>query len=516
MPSGTFESKKNKLRGLCSAYLNDQGLSQLTALEADLIQACAEGGNADGCPPIAPCYGSCYDAEHQTRGREYFGRVRAELIRFIVTDSDAQDLVHPRGLHLRHAIIERERPLTRLEKSRGDAGLDLDSTRIPFTMYFYACQFPHGAQFCDAKLQMLTFQRCNLKLLKLDRATIDGDLRIGNERAHNFRAVECYVYEYISMKQVTVTGSIHAAHLKVGPIQWGRQPQNLILNLDAINCKNVVNLEFAQIWGRISLKSARTRIFRDKGSHFDLTGPSIDGFQYSEIDDLHERLRPGGRWMSAATQCGTAGPLSTLAKALTTSGHYREARSVLYDRDKLVIDAISKDLKPFPRLVVSGLMRAWDCMAGYGRKPEKLLYWVAATWVVGYLTFHLAEKSGAIGPTSPMIHASDAVRKQCLENIVKNGKDEWKSTTLKRWTRCESSLMDEHTTFDTALYTIDVGLPLVDLRQESAWGPIYSPNICNVGFLAYWYQAFLTLFGWIVGLMLGTAAYRILTPIDND
>jgi hypothetical protein len=115
-------------------------------------------------------------------------------------------------------------------------------------------------------------------------------------------------------------------------------------------------------------------------------------------------------------------------------------------------------------------------------------------WFVCALGYAAAGEDGLIGPTNPRIYADPAFE------ACGDGGDRGKI----HWTDCKI-LPPEHSTFDPLIYSLDVILPVVDLKQETEW----SPMVHSAGGeelvgghelrLLLWVEIF---FGWIGSLLL--------------
>jgi hypothetical protein len=145
-------------------------------------------------------------------------------------------------------------------------------------------------------------------------------------------------------------------------------------------------------------------------------------------------------------------------------------------------------------------LRQFHCLygllAGYGYEPLRTIMAMAVVWILSNVAFDMAGDLGLMGPTSAIITSHTDIKSSCG---VADGFRE----TL--WTICKD-LPQEHTTFNSLLYSLDLILPLVDLQQEADWAPIVMKDdgISNIwqGHVFRAIMWFEILFGWAMSLLL--------------
>ena len=109
----------------------------LTRAETNMFFAAARGGNAEcsfGGPTLeSDSEWGCWETwDKKDR------LIRAEVLRWLCTTAQALALVHPRGIHIRDALIK---GVCRRERA-GDLDIDLDDAKLPFSFYLWKCAIP--------------------------------------------------------------------------------------------------------------------------------------------------------------------------------------------------------------------------------------------------------------------------------------------------------------------------------------------------------------------------------------
>ncbi len=146
------------------------------------------------------------------------------------------------------------------------------------------------------------------------------------------------------------------------------------------------------------------------------------------LADLGENFKPQP-W----TQC---------ADVLRRMGHSHDAHVLLHARDALWLKSKRQDwiTRQFYRFVLGPL-------AGYGYKPYYAVLWALFFVLSGVAVFSAAEAKGLLWPSSEIVAKSP-------------------SHALPR-----SLAPRAYGDFHALVYTLDVFLPVIDLRQEDYWLP---------------------------------------------
>ncbi len=215
----------------------------------------------------------------------------------------------------------------------------------------------------------------------------------------------------------------------------------------------------------------------------------LTGYRYERIDD---------------------GPTFTKRRAGPISGFWRKLGYDVYGR---LTGYRYERIDDGPTLAkrragpISGFWRklwhhAYGWSSGFGYRPGRLLGCMVAVWMLCALAFYQGRASGLMGPSDAII-LSHPDLSQCGPPG---------DPGAQSWTSAACPMPAEYTTFQPALYSLDLILPLVDLQQEADWAPIVTTS---AGQALGWGHAlrilmwFEILFGWFFSLMLVAILSRL-------
>jgi hypothetical protein len=259
----------------------------------------------------------------------------------------------------------------------------------------------------------------------------------------------------------------------------------------------------------------------------------LDGFEYGSLaGNAPKSARERIEWLHVQTaehlglsdggRAFRPQPWQHLQKVLRRMGHREEARKVAveFEARLRVADQIGLSAAGTPapvrvlkRQFVRALHAAFGFLAGYGYRPLRLVFALFALWLTcGVLYWTLALPPYSVfGPTDPLVFQNPRYG-ACMPNGSQGlpvGPDAVPRSG-GNWYLC-SALPPEYPTFSPLVYSLDVLLPLVDLGQEKAWGPLVptaKPSVwhetlsVSPGHVARWLAWFQTLFGWLASLLL--------------
>jgi hypothetical protein len=253
---------------------------------------------------------------------------------------------------------------------------------------------------------------------------------------------------------------------------------------------------------------------------------SLHNFTYDAIAagspvDAQTRLRwldkqvPALSGKDGEGQSFSPQPWLRLKKVLQQSGHMEQARRVgiaLEERRRHCgkIGEYDQGAKWFQKIhsgFVRSLHRLFGVLAGYGYRPFKLLYWTIGLWLACSLVYTYAAYAGAFAPSETEILQDPHLLAACSPTPPDAPPE-----PQHNWYLC-SALPREYPGFHPWVYSLNVLLPVVDLQQEQAWGPVAPPasRLWWKGFVSIfmslggWAQLLVwleTLYGWIAGAML--------------
>jgi hypothetical protein len=252
-----------------------------------------------------------------------------------------------------------------------------------------------------------------------------------------------------------------AAFDMVGDAAWG---DGVGLRLDRARIGGTLYLR--QLQGPLlgaSLADARVKVLADDASTW---GERIvlDGFMYSRFGegtpvDAPFRLAWLQRQEAAHLDADfRMGPWQRLIGVLRRMGHAADASQVAMVREARLrrIGRIGASAPRAWRWLPRSVHRAFGLLAGYGHRPQRVVAWLVGVWLACGAAFWLAAQEGAFAPADPAVFA-DARYAACRAPAA-------------RWTDCRA-LPQEHPRFDALGYSLDLLLPLVQLRQREAWQP---------------------------------------------
>lgn len=468
--------------------------------------------------------------------------VRADFLRFICLGGDRDARVHERGPCLKGAYVE---------------GLfDLRGCNVMRPLFFELCTFADGIDAEFADLRGLELERCWLKHLNgrllrcsgnvfirhgaveggvvdLRRSTIEGALSFRGSHFSNQgeKTINCShanikggVYcndgfrsdGLIHFYKCTIGGDVTFA----GGIFCQSISRVVAISLEgstvgsALYYRNVVSCE-----GRVNFTALHVSVLIDDFESWRLTEPVLDGMTYDRLGagqaDAAERIK----WLASQRtehvgESFRPQPWEHLAKVLREMGHTEGARRIAIGKQHALRKAGQIGQRPTTNV---GYRRGWlnvglnaasrtlhwayGVLAGFGYRPLKTVGWMVFVWLVSGLAYTAAEKDGLFGPTNPRIYADSAY----------GGCGDGGEPGKQRWTHC-NVLPPEHTRLDPLIYSLDVILPLVDLKQENEWAPIvHSADGSELlgGHALRFLMWFEILFGWITSLLLVSAVGRL-------
>lgn len=360
-------------------------------------------------------------------------------------------------------------------------------------------------EFCDAELSNLT-----------GNAIILG-------RAH--------VRGTVDLRRITATGAINLRGCRVeGELACGggdfRNPDGVSLNAEEIRVQGAFYWnEGVQAEGDVLLTGATVgSLVDDLQCWRGVRALNLDGFVYDRLAGGSTDAVDRAEWITSQYQTGDANnfrpqPWEQLAKVLRQMGHPEDAKLVAIAKQrqmrKLRIIGSRKSnqswrqpWRALDRMRVGVLNmasriahRLYGALAGYGYRPMRTVFCMMAGWALATAGYAFAEARGMFGPTSPLLQTNPQFA-DCGPRWER-GK--------QAWTRCDK-MPPEHSHFSASFYSLDVILPLVDLKQESDWSPIVEESLTWWSAPGAWVRLLMwveVLFGWITSLLLVSAVGRL-------
>lgn len=275
----------------------------------------------------------------------------------------------------------------------------------------------------------------------------------------------------------------------------------------------------AKVQGRIDLTAAHVGdLIDDADSWPDVPNSlTLDGFTYDRIGRGRSTTFSDRRnWLHTGSH-GSGDffpqPYTQLARTLRQMGHAGEARRVLMERERLLAaHRLAADRAEYQRALNGGPMergdagwiwlrmrgaQAWSALtrrvAGYGYAPQYALYWSLACIILSCVAYMAFWRLGAMVP-------SDAVILTSAEWLAAYQANPTAPALV--WAAGSGPATSHYETFYSALYALDVFLPIVHLGQQSTWG---QTTVTWAGWGARLYTWLLQAAGYVV-TTLGLAA----------
>ncbi|WP_133840870.1 hypothetical protein [Pelagimonas phthalicica] len=196
-------------------------------------------------------------------------------------------------------------------------------------------------------------------------------------------------------------------------------------------------------------------------------------------------------------------PFTQLARHLTANGQPFSARIVRLEREKRersaelrkALAAVDFSLSTEVNLIfvmlrnglASSIASLFDWLTDLIKATVFFLLVFAFNWIVYSRAYELHQ----MAPTSDVVLTST----DWIEHVglVDGQLDNVASPTLKEWN--ESKTAQDYTTFNAALYALDLFIPLDALGQEAAWAPSPARGLWGkIGFATGWITQML---GWV-------------------
>lgn len=246
----------------------------------------------------------------------------------------------------------------------------------------------------------------------------------------------------------------------------------------------------------------------------------LEDFTYQAFTNLREGCE-GAFWLTwlekqpdrYLTQDFRPQPYEQLAKVLNNMGHEDEARQVKIERRRRQAK-FNRQQPPAATSWFGRFLRylgnVWEFLIGvlvdYGHTPGKAVLFLILIILLGTGVFGVAALQGVMAPTSPLIYnqarGDGAIPKDCAAN----------------WTElagaCKTAMPAEYSEFDPLWYSMDVAIPLVNLRQQEEWAPRVTHYETGERDMLGWsvrlWEWTETLAGWLLSLLFVSAVGGII------
>ena len=428
--------------------------------------------------------------------------IRAGLIRFLALGGDDDSPVHERGVQLWGAWISDQLDLCAAIATRRLAIMDSHFVK------------PILAQ--EAHLPALYLDGSHILGLYAEGCHING----GAYFRHGFKA----------------TGAVLLLSAQIGGDLYcdGGSFENAggyALHAQGATVKGgLVFRGVTIVKGRVDLATAHVGSLVDDTASWPENALILDGFAYDRIiagpTDAATRIA----WLNKQrprylNEGFCPQPWEQIIRVLREMGHGRDADEVAIAKQHALraakkigtraartdfrygwqrwLDARWNDLS---NDFAKGAHYAYGWLAGFGYRPTRIILWMLGFWLVSALAFSTAADNGLMAPTNPVLHAHEAGANVDVTACGANGDVQ----PPHYWVRC-AGMPAEYTTFSPLGYAADMILPLVNLQQDTEWGPVVSnaKGPLYWGVVTRWLGWFDILFGWLASLMFVAIVSRL-------
>ena len=179
-------------------------------------------------------------------------------------------------------------------------------------------------------------------------------------------------------------------------------------------------------------------------------------------------------------------PYEQLASVLHASGYEEEALNIRIEKETMLTQFVARHRQSEStgiRLVHEGdvfwrRLKGW--ITDHGYRPGKALIFLALLILSGWLLYFGAAVKGVMAPTHPLIFkeakrdGSGAIPFHCSLNWVyflEAGADDPSRPEAAAQGSCKSAMPSEYSEFSPLLYSADIILPIINLRQQDDWAP---------------------------------------------
>ena len=258
-----------------------------------------------------------------------------------------------------------------------------------------------------------------------------------------------------------------------------KNPKDVALDFEGAKVGGRLNLESIRCAGVLNLSHARVGRFQDDAEHWPATGKlRLDGFEYDTFAGKAplkakarcEWIRRQGPELASRPQ-----PYEQLIRVLRRMGHDRDARQVAIAKREA--QRRGGEMSAWGR--IANLLLKWT--VAYGYKPQRALAIALATVVLGTGIFSAADEYQYMRPSKKSEYYLGS------------------STAIPGAGEATLLVNPDYPAFVAPVYSLEVFLPVGNLRQEDYWSPRQSGVL---GWLAQAYVWVELLIGWTLTTVL--------------
>jgi hypothetical protein len=340
------------------------------------------------------------------------------------------------------------------------------------------------------------FDGCGGDALRAEGIRVNTDMRLRGGVGVGGRS-RFAAYGAVRLSRAVIEGSLDltGARLTVQPRLGGDLvPAESACALDASLARikdRLVLRDLVEVNGGVSLIGAQVGTLSDDASYWCERANTLelDDFSYRLLDRDRDRLdwREGSRWLSKLHRY-SAQPYLELARVERAMGRTTDARRLNIERHKA---RLSRQRQP--NNSHCGAVRVLNCFTRFGDRALGLLIgWGYARWrlapmwatllIVAAILFHWAGQHNIMRPSHPPVP---------LIGIAPES----------------AHCTPKYPCFESLTYSLDVILPVVDLKQRENW---YADSGTTPGKNIALATVALTLFGWGFATLLAASFTNVL------
>lgn len=528
-------------------FRDDRNLTEHGLLPAEemLLESAAKG---------TPCL---VDLACPTKSTEK-NHIRSSVLRFLLLGGDEAAPVHEKRLEIHGAYI--------------DGDIDLEGLIVVRSLWLFKCRIAGSLIGRDAQLEMLNLQGSSVRGVWCDRARIagvaltdgfeadgpvsfagasigSGGLNCSNGKfinpdsdalccrfakiagsvalADGFEAegLVNFAGAEIDGEFVCYDASIKHRNLLLGePViaAWALDLEDARISSRLRIGPETPNGPRANIKGSLNLQGVRCEVFADQVNSWPADFIKIgDGEEITcaiALDDfIYSRLAKGAptdaatrkRWLLRQPpehlhQSFRSQPFDQLCQVLRQMGQILDAREIGYFKQYCLLRKSGNEYNRRNPLAWIWWMVQWlflEKTLGHGYRPQRMAFLALAVMLgFGYI-YDKASEQGLFAPTNSLVYRDAELKAACTIN----GKPAWTSPVCPL-----PHVAPEYTVFNPYIFSLDVILPVVNLRVEDDWQPLRAPFVVSAfgyelslpeNFLKvmFWTE---TIFAWVWSLSL--------------
>jgi hypothetical protein len=507
----------------------------LTPGEQKLLRAVVEGRMADLSPGTASGSGGAEEPPEPEAAKPE-QKVRARLLRWLLTDREAHALFEKSEVFLSGALIEDE--------------LDLAYADVPVAIVLWKCRITKPIVLRDARTRTLILDGCRTAGIEGDRVHVqggcllrqgfvaDGEARLlgarigGNLECSRgtFRnvggmalildgaVVDGGVYfrdEFKSEGEVRLLGAKIGGNLSCEGGMFSNKVSNALI-ADSARVEGGFLLRRVEIEGTIDVTSMSVRTLVDEAACWPKR-IELGNFRYDEIDSgspLNARRRIDWLTRQPPPRDLDPQPWRHLAAVLRRQGHEADARKIMIEywwrrtrrelptwmqggRAGSIIHVCGQSLgfvtQHIERVLALPMRALFGAIIGHGYARWRAFAWLLFFWLVGAAVFgwNCHDPINTPMKESQPLAMRSRISLDAIDAQIAQTPPPDRLAALQQ-ARLEHTWVEtRYPAFNRLVYSLDTLLPIADFHQETYWTP-------KDGWRRSFYLPFQITVGWVI------------------